>query len=135
MRQPGMAEFAGLLDQALQYRGLRPAPSAAFSLQLTSLQDSKLVAAIGGDGKAVEYELRRVIRYQIIAGDWRSVVFSESANRRLSFEPSQVLAKELEETRLRQALSRELIELIILRAEAELRQRSQLEPPAPASGQ
>ena len=123
MRQPGMYRFAQQLDEALQYRGLTAEATPAFELKLLGLRDSKSVAAIGGDGKAVEYELRQEIDFQIIAEQTPTAVFTLSQNRRLSFDPSEVLAKEVEEARLRQALSRELIELMILRAENELRTR------------
>ena len=123
MRQPGIYHFAQQLDEALQYRGLKPGASPSFTLKLVGLRDSKSVAAIGGDGKAVEYELRQEIDFQIIAEQKPSAVFTLAENRRLSFDPAEVLAKEVEEARLRQALSRELIELMILRAENELRSR------------
>ncbi len=123
MRVPGMHAFARQLDASLQTRGLKPEMSPAFRLKLLDLRDSKVVAAIGGDGKAVEYELRRSVDFQILAGDQRSAVFTLSEDLRLSFDPSQVLAKDVEEARLRQALSRDLIELMILRAESELRTR------------
>lgn len=126
MRQPGMAEFAELLNQGLQYRGLKPELTPAFVLKLTQLEDSRVVAAIGGDGKVVEYDLGRTIHYQILADGWSSAVYSQSTSRRLSFDPNQALAKELEEARLRQGLSRELIELMLLRVEIELREAAEL---------
>lgn len=126
VRQPGTFAFARQLDEALQYRGLRSEATPAFTLQLVNLQDSKIIAAIGGDGKAVEYELRRQVDFRILANGQSSVLFSLSEDRRLSFDPAQVLAKDVEEARLREALSRDLIELMILRAESELRSRSDI---------
>ncbi|MGJ8669883.1 MAG: LPS assembly lipoprotein LptE [Oceanococcus sp.] len=121
MRQAGMYRFSQQLDKALQYRGLKPNADPAFQIRLLGLRDSKSVAAIGSDGKAVEYELRQAIDFQIVAHQQPSAIFTLSEYRRLSFDPADVLAKEVEEARLRQALSRELIELMILRAESELR--------------
>ncbi len=122
-----MARFVHQLDQALRQRGLRPAPDGALRIELRSLSDRKTVAAIGGDGKAVEFDLLRELQFQLITDDgWRSELFSLSSNRRLSFDPSVVLAKEVEEEQLRRALSRDLIELLVLRAEAELRARPPL---------
>lgn len=124
-RDPAVASFIDLLDEALSRRGLRPAvdSNTAFTIHLRELRDSKTVAAIGGDGKAVEFEVRRQIDVQLIGNDWRSEVFNLSSQRRLSFDPSIVLAKEAEEARLRQGLARDLIELLLMRTEAELKTR------------
>lgn len=120
-RQPAMLDFAIALDRALQYRGLSDTGEPRFTLKLHKLRDTRVVAAIGADGKAVEYELGRKVEFQIIAGDWRSEVYTQTADRRMSFDPTVVLAKEAEDTRLREGLSRDLIELMLLRAEVDLR--------------
>jgi LPS-assembly lipoprotein len=125
LRDPDMAPFVVALDEALRRRGLGPVGSdggdGRFVLVLRDLEDRKSVAAIGGNGKAVEFELRRKVSFQIQTPAWRSETYSVSANRRLSFDPTVVLAKEAEEERLRQGLSRDLIEQLLLRTEAELR--------------
>lgn len=120
-RKPAMLYFATALDRALQQRGVTAQGEPRFTIKLHNLRDTRLVAAIGADGKAVEYELGRHIDFQILAGEWRSQVYSLSADRRMSFDPTVVLAKEAEEARLREGLSRDLIELLLLRAEVELR--------------
>ncbi len=124
-RDLAMARFVQQLGQTLRQRGLEPAPDGALRMNLLSLTDRKTVAAIGGDGKAVEFDLLRELRFQLVTADWRSEVFTVTSNRRLSFDPTVVLAKEAEEEQLRRALSRDLIEMLVLRAEAELRARPQ----------
>lgn len=125
-RDPAIASFVDQLDEALSQRGLQPAQAEGkfVTIALRSLRDSKTVAAIGGDGKAVEFEVRRRVEVQLLGSDWRSEVFDLTSQRRLSFDPSVVLAKEAEEQRLREGLSRDLIELLLLRTEAELKARS-----------
>ncbi len=120
-RDPAMVAFVDLLEESLGYRGLINGGEPAVRIELRSLRDGKTIAAIGGDGKAVEFELQRALAFQLHTANWSSSLFELSSSRRLSFDPSVVLAKEAEEDQLRLALSRDLIELLILRAEAELR--------------
>ena len=120
-RQPAMLYFATALDRALQQRGVTAQGEPRFTIKLHRLRDTRVVAAIGEDGKAVEYELGRHVDFQILAGEWRSEVYSLSADRRMSFDPTVVLAKDVEEARLREGLARDLIELLLLRAEVDLR--------------
>ncbi len=120
-RDPQVAPFVDALDEALRHRSLEPGTQHAFRIWIRELTDSKIVAAIGGDGKAVEFELQRRLRFQLQAGNWLSDVYELAANRRLSFDPALVLAKEAEEEGMRRALSRDLIEMLILRTEADLR--------------
>ena len=61
------------------------------------------------------------IRDRLTAGEVTSQVLSVVAQRRLSFDPALALAKQQEEAQIKEALVRELINLLLLRSEAELR--------------
>lgn len=123
-RDGAMQDFVDELHDALRQRGLREADGGPhFNLKMTALRDQKSIAAIGADGKAVEFDLARELTFFVQARDWRSAPISLSASRRLSFDPAVVLAKEAEEQRLLAALSRELSQRLLLRVEAELRRR------------
>lgn len=122
-RDAAMQDFVDVLDESLRRQGLAPERQPAVGLILRSVQDEKSVAAIGTDGRAVEFDLRRELVFQIRAGEWQSPVYSLQASRRLSFDPAVVLAKEAEEERLLQSLSRDLTELLILRVDSALRDR------------
>lgn len=132
-QQPDDVAFAHLLEEALRMRGLSPGGAEPLRLRIVALKDRKTVAAIGGDGKAVEFDLRQQLRFRYLAGDRLSETHSLEASRRLSFDPAAVLAKDAEEARLREALSRELIELMLLRIESELRARALTEEASDAS--
>ena len=119
-RDTAMQDFVDILDEALRRRGLQPAGTPDFRIRLSQLIDHKSVAAIGTDGKAVEFELTRELRFQIKGRGWMTPVVSVSASRRLSFDPAVVLAKEAEEERLLEGLSRDLAQMLLLRAQTEL---------------
>ncbi len=129
-RDPELRRLAMLARERLIQRRLQE-NGDGFVLDLRRLRDRKLIAAIGGDGKAVEFELQRDLRFQLRAGTQRSPVFTVSASRRFSFDPAVLLAKEAEEERLQTELSREIIELMLLRTEAQLRAWSAAVAPAP----
>jgi LPS-assembly lipoprotein len=94
---------------------------ARCTLRLTKLEERREVLSVGPDGKALEFLLTAQASYELIAGD-KVLVPSDalSVSRDYSFNAQQVLAKEAEESRLREYIQDELAELILLRLEARL---------------
>lgn len=113
-------DFAQKLRVALAQDGLDPAAEPAVTLRLLRLDQRKHISALDANGRAAEFELQNRLRFQVLAGGHLSPEYAVVAQRRLSFDPSLALAKQQEEAQIGQALAAELIELLILRVEAEL---------------
>ncbi len=124
-------DFADALQLRLEQNGVQRDVEPAATIQLLSLSQRKIVSALDARGQAAEYELQRKVEFRVRAAGRQSPPFSVIAQRRLSFDPSLVLAKQQEEAQIVSALTRELTELLILRVEAELRGISATSAPPP----
>ena len=109
------------------------AEEASCTLRLSDLEERRDVLSVGPDGKALEFLLTTRVRVELIGHD-RVLLPAEvlSASRDYSFNAQQVLAKEAEESRLRDYIQSELAELIMLRVEARLAQLVPVPAVAPA---
>jgi len=95
---------------------------AAAILRLSDLAEIQDTVAIGPDGKAVEYRLVERVRYELDGGGKVAVAPDTlTVSRDYSFNAQQILAKEAEQSRLREYLQDQMAELLLLRLEASLR--------------
>lgn len=117
----GGETFVDALQLDLEQRGVSGSAAPAVRIRLIELAERKLTSALDASGRAAEFELQRQLRFQLTAGEVTSQVLSVVAQRRLSFDPALALAKQQEEAQIKEALVRELINLLLLRSEAELR--------------
>ena len=125
------------LREILQRRGATIAndPSdSVTTIRLSKLNESREVLSIGPDGKAIEFRLVTRVHYEVFRGKTTLVTPGDLvATRDYSFEPEQVLAKEVEEQRLREFIQSQLAELLMLRIDAALTYHSAtVAPAAPA---
>ena len=106
-------------------------------LRLSNLEEGRSVLSVGPDGRAIEYQLRTRVTYELRDKAGKELIPAESQNvtRDFSFSAQQVLPKDAEEQRLRGYIQDELAELVLLRVEARLLDRPGLaklaEPPKP----
>jgi LPS-assembly lipoprotein len=90
-------------------------------LRLSSLSETRETLSVGPDGKAIEYRLVDSVNYELRSGDQQLISpQAQGISRDYSFSVDEILAKEQEESRLRNYMQAELAELILLRIEAEL---------------
>lgn len=102
---------------------------AETQLRIWNLVERREALSIGPDGKALEYRLLVSVNYEVRRGDQVLLpTDSLSASRDYSFEAGSILAKEAEESQLREFIQGELAELLLLRLEIGLRDQ----PPVPA---
>lgn len=114
-------DFSSALQRALVRRGADPEQTPRVEITLRALTARKAISALDARGQAAEFELQRQLAFRVRAGAYASPELQVTAQRRLSFDPALALAKQQEEAQIEEALNRELIELLILRLEAELR--------------
>ena len=123
------------LRAILQRRGAQIAQSGgngATTIRLSELKESREPLSIGTDGKAIEFRLITRVHYEVFRGETVLVTPGDLvATRDYSFVPEQVLAKEAEETRLREFIQSELAELLMLRIDAALTYHTTAAPAAP----
>lgn len=112
------------LRAILQRRGAKVADESSAqitTIRLSDLHESREVLSLGTDGKAVEYRLVTRVHYEVFRGAATLATPGDLvATRDYSFEPTQVLAKEVEEQRLREFIQSQLAELLMLRIDAAL---------------
>lgn len=114
-------DFSAAVRAQLDLAGVSRLAQPRAKLVLHSLDQRKIVSALDARGQAAEFELQGRLRFRVDAGGQTSPLLQVVAQRRLSFDPSVALAKQQEEVQIEAALRRELIELLLLRVEAELR--------------
>lgn len=124
------------LRSILQRRGAQvlSSPSSEITtIRLSNLSESREVLSIGTDGKALEFRVITRVHYEVFHGPQTLILPGDLvASRDYSFEPSQLLAKEAEELRLRSFIQSELAELLMLRIDATLMHPASAAPAAPA---
>lgn len=114
-------DFTDLLRGRLLRAGLDPQAEPFARIRLRSLEQRKLTSALDANGRAAEFEIQNRLVFQVDAGGRISPELAVVAQRRLSFDPGLALAKQQEEVAIKAALDNELVELLLLRVEAELR--------------
>lgn len=97
-------------------------------VRLSDFEEVRQVLSVGGDGKALEFQLISRVSFEVRRDD--QILLPKdtlTVTRDYSFNAEEILAKEAEEERLREFLGNELAELLVLRIEAAAR----AVPPAP----
>lgn len=124
------------LRAILQRRGAQVLGSASeevTTIRLSNLDERREVLSLGTDGKAVEFRVITRVHYEVFRGRQTLILPGDLvASRDYSFEPSQLLAKEAEELRLRSFIQSELAELLMLRVDAALKHPATAVPAVPA---
>jgi LPS-assembly lipoprotein len=112
------------LAAQLQARGARvvddPAQATAV-LSVARIEDDKeRVLSVGSDGRVREYEITQSVRFRVDGrgNDLRLPEETLSVSRDLRFDPEGVLAADREEQLLREAMDRELAQMILFRMQA-----------------
>ena len=102
-------------------------------LRLSDLHERQEVLAVGSDGKAIEYRLITTVRYELDV-DGRTLVTPDvlTVSRDYSFSAQQILAKDVEQSRLRDYIQGEMADLLLLRLEAVLNRKPELVKPLPS---
>ncbi|HEX7382200.1 MAG TPA: LPS assembly lipoprotein LptE [Nevskiaceae bacterium] len=109
-------------------------PQAHSVLRLSNLNVSTEVAAIGPDGRALEYRLVTSVNYSLaVRGKPVTPVETQTVSSDYSFNAQQILAKEEEQQRLEGYTQDELAQLILLRVSAALRQSATTRSVAPST--
>lgn len=112
------------LRNLLQRRGGQvrgKAENGVTVIRLSDLAETRSVLSLGPDGKALEYQLTTRVTFQVMRnGAALLPPDTLSVSRDYSFNAQQVLAKEAEETRLRDFIQNELAQLLMLRLETRL---------------
>lgn len=117
-----LSPFAVELRRALGDAGARPAPSAGESDAIVRvLQDrtGRRVLSVSSRNTPQEYEIYYSVEYAVERGD-QQVVPPQNVEltRAISFSESDVLAKDREERILRDAMARDLADLVLRRLES-----------------
>ncbi|MFT4047014.1 MAG: LPS assembly lipoprotein LptE [Solimonas sp.] len=128
------------LREILQRRGatvVSQASDEVTTIRLSNLNETREVLSLGTDGKANEFRLVTRVHYEVFRG--KTVLATPGdlvATRDYSFDPQQVLAKEVQEYRLREFIQSQLAELLMLRIDAALTYHSAtVEPAKPADAE
>jgi LPS-assembly lipoprotein len=105
-------------------------------LRLSNLSETRETLSVGADGKANEYRLVTQVTYEVISNGAAVVQPQvQGISRTYSFSIDEILAKETEESRLRNYMQDELAALILLRIDAELARQPPSSPAGtPAAG-
>lgn len=102
---------------------------ALTQVRLFDLSEQRETLSIGPDGKALEYRLVISVRFEVRQGTTLLQSPDQlTVSRDYSFRADQILAKEGEESQLREFIQDEMAELVLLRLEAVL--ASQPAPPS-----
>lgn len=113
------------LRERLVQRGAKvvsKSEKAETRLRMWNLSERREALSIGPDGKALEYRLLISVDYEVRRGaELLLPPNTLTASRDYSFEPGSILAKESEESDLREFIQGELAELLLLRMEIGLR--------------
>jgi LPS-assembly lipoprotein len=117
-----LTPFAVELRDSLERSGARLAPSAAAAdtvLRITRDRMGRRVLSVSASNTPQEYEIYYSIEYSIDRAG-KEVVAPQQLDltRNYSFEESQLLAKDREDATLRQAMARDLANLVLRRLEA-----------------
>ena len=116
------SELERALRTEVERRGgyISRAPKASI-LRITRVSEDEQVLSLGPDGKAIEYLLTITVNY-MLQRDGQAVVPEQSLTvyEEYSFDKREIVASEHESQDIRDALNRELAELIMLSLETSL---------------
>jgi len=116
------------LSNALRANGVRVVSNegnATAVLQIESLNTSRSVLSVTADGTVADYQLVMQLAYSVHAtqGDWHIPTQRLRTERHYSYSDSQVLGKTDEAAQLRESMSRDLANLVLLRLQAQARSK------------
>jgi len=117
--QDEQTDFAQDLRKALLASGskvIRTQGSSGATVRVHEDELSERILSVSARNIPTEYELTYRVKFSVTAGG-KTLIDNEeiSATRDLSFEESQLLAKEREQEILREALARDLVALVMRR--------------------
>jgi LPS-assembly lipoprotein len=120
--QDEQTDFVQDLRKALIASGAKVIRTQGSSGATVSVHDDELtekILSVSARNIPTEYELTYRVKFSVTA-DGKTLIDNEeiSATRDLSFEESQLLAKEREQEILREALARDLVALVMRRLAA-----------------
>jgi LPS-assembly lipoprotein len=117
-----LTPFAVALRQELERSGARMAPAAAAAdtvLRIARDRSGRRVLSVSVSNTPQEYEIFYAVEYSIDrAGKEVAARQTLERTRNFSFEESKLLAKDREEDVLREAMARDLANLVVRRLEA-----------------
>jgi LPS-assembly lipoprotein len=92
------------------------AVTGSTTIRLSELRETRSVLSVGLDGKALEFQLTTRVRYEVLR-DGQALLPPDTMQvmRDYSYNAQEVLAKEAEETRLREFMQNDLAEQLMLR--------------------
>ena len=115
-------DFVQDLRKALIASGSKVIPTRGSSGATVSVHEDELterILSVSARNIPTEYELTYRVKFSVTAGGKTLIDQEEiTATRDLSFEESQLLAKEREQEILREALARDLVALVMRRMAA-----------------
>jgi LPS-assembly lipoprotein len=117
--QDEQTDFVQDLRKALLASGSKVIRTKGSSGATVRVQEDELterILSVSARNIPTEYELTYRVKFSVVAGG-KTLIDNEeiSATRDLSFEESQLLAKEREQEILREALARDLVALVMRR--------------------
>lgn len=117
------SELERALRTEVERRGGRIAAIRNASvLQITRVEEDEQVLSLGTDGKAIEYLLAITVSFGLTHDNKPAVpVQSLTVYKEYSFDKREIVSSEHESQEIRDAMYRELAELIMLRLETSLR--------------
>jgi LPS-assembly lipoprotein len=111
------SDFVQSLRKALLTSGARPAPTKDRASSVVNILKDEVVRrtlSVSALNKPNEYEVTYLVRFSVSSGDQELLAPQEiSATRSYSFSESALLAKEHEESILRQAMARDLADRVV----------------------
>ena len=115
---PGFArELAGVFRAAgVTLVESREAATAEFRVR--RLVTDRRVLSVGGDARVSEYELFMVLDYEVRGGEWTAEPVTLNITREYVHDPLLVLSQGEQERALRQAMERDLAQLVMFRLQA-----------------
>jgi LPS-assembly lipoprotein len=110
-------DFVQSLRKALLTSGARPAVEKSTASSVVYILKDEVVRrtlSVSALNKPNEYEVTYLVRFSVTAGDKELLAPQEiSATRSYSFDETRLLAKEHEESILRQAMARDLADRVV----------------------
>jgi len=110
-------DFAQSLRKALLTSGSRPPSDKKTASSIVNILEDNVVRrtlSVSAQNKPNEYEITYTVRFSVTAGDQELLAPQDiSATRSYSFDETRLLAKEHEESILRQAMAHDLADRVI----------------------
>jgi len=110
-------DFAQSLRKALLTSGSRPPSDKKTASSIVNIIKDDVVRrtlSVSAQNKPNEYEITYTVRFSVTAGDQELLAPQDiSATRSYSFDETRLLAKEHEESILRQAMAHDLADRVI----------------------